>query len=150
VSVTSEQAPNPASRVTLSARRDALGQPMARLDWRLSEADHRTWIDGLELLAKELADRRIGRISGPDGATRERAMERLRGGRHHMGTTRMSEASMQGVVDRNCQVHGVDNLFIAGSSVFATAGHANPTLTIVALALRLADHLKSACFTRAA
>ena len=150
VSVTSEQAPNPASRVTLSARRDALGQPMARLDWRLSEADHRTWIYGLELLAKEFADRRIGRISGPDGATRERAMERLRGGRHHIGTTRMSEHSRQGVVDRNCQVHGVDNLFIAGSSVFATAGHANPTLTIVALALRLADHLKSARFTRAA
>jgi choline dehydrogenase-like flavoprotein len=138
------------SRVTLSPRRDAFGQPMAQLDWRLGEADRRTWIQALERLAKDLADRRIGRIVGPDAAMRESAMERLRGGRHHIGTTRMAEDPKHGVVDRNCQVHGVDNLFIAGSSVFATAGHANPTLTIVALALRLADHLKSARFTRAA
>ena len=80
--------------------------------------------------------------------TRDSAMERLRGGRHHIGTTRMAEDPTHGVVDRNCQVHGVDNLFIAGSSVFPTAGHANPTLTIVALALRLADHLKRTRFDR--
>jgi choline dehydrogenase-like flavoprotein len=62
---------------------------------------------------------------------------------HHMGTTRMHDDPKQGVVDRNCQVHGIDNLFIAGSSVFPTGGYNTPTLTIVALALRLADHLKA-------
>ncbi len=61
---------------------------------------------------------------------------------HHMGTTRMNDDAREGVVDRNCRVHGLDNLFVGGSSVFATAGHANPTLTIVALTLRLAEHLK--------
>jgi choline dehydrogenase-like flavoprotein len=61
---------------------------------------------------------------------------------HHMGTTRMSEDPRSGVVDRNSRVHGVDNLYVAGSSVFPSAGHANPTLTIVALALRLAEHLR--------
>jgi choline dehydrogenase-like flavoprotein len=61
---------------------------------------------------------------------------------HHMGTTRMSEQPKTGVVDANCKVHGVDNLYIAGSSVFPTSGYANPTWTIIALALRLSDHLK--------
>jgi choline dehydrogenase-like flavoprotein len=61
---------------------------------------------------------------------------------HHLGTTRMSADAKTGVVDANCQLHGVDNLYIAGSSVFPTAGHANPTLTIAAMSLRLADHLK--------
>jgi choline dehydrogenase-like flavoprotein len=60
---------------------------------------------------------------------------------HHMGTTRMHSDPKRGVVDGNCRVHGVSNLYIAGSSVFPTSGHANPTLTIVALALRLGDHL---------
>ena len=63
-------------------------------------------------------------------------------GGHYLGTTRMSDSSTQGVVDRHCQVHGVSNLFIASSSVFPTASYANPTLTIVALAIRLADRLK--------
>jgi choline dehydrogenase-like flavoprotein len=66
----------------------------------------------------------------------------LRGDEHHTGTTRMHDDAAQGVVDRNCRVHGVPNLYVAGSSVFPTAGAANPTLTIVALALRLASHLK--------
>lgn len=66
----------------------------------------------------------------------------LRGGYHHMGTTRMSDDPRAGVVDKNCRVHGTENLFIAGSSVFPTGGSANPTLTITQLALRLADHLK--------
>jgi choline dehydrogenase-like flavoprotein len=64
------------------------------------------------------------------------------GGSHHMGTTRMSDNPLRGVVDRNCKVHAVDNLYVAGSSVFPTSGASNPTLTLVALTLRLADHLK--------
>jgi choline dehydrogenase-like flavoprotein len=67
---------------------------------------------------------------------------RMIGGHHHMGTTRMSDDPRTGVVDRDCRVHGMANLFIAGSSVFPTGGSANPTLTIVALALRMADHLR--------
>ena len=62
---------------------------------------------------------------------------------HHMGTTRMATSPREGVVDANCRVHGMTNFFVAGSSVFPTSGHANPTLTIVALALRLADHLQA-------
>ncbi|MBG1269424.1 GMC family oxidoreductase [Nostoc sp. WHI] len=65
---------------------------------------------------------------------------------HNMGTTRMLHDPKQGVVDANCQVHGISNLFITGSSVFPTGGYANPTLTIVALAIRLADHLKAELF----
>jgi choline dehydrogenase-like flavoprotein len=67
----------------------------------------------------------------------------VRGGFHHMGTTRMAADPKDGVVDADCRVHGIENLFVAGSSVFATGGCANPTLTIVALALRLSNHLKA-------
>jgi len=67
----------------------------------------------------------------------------VRGGAHHMGTTRMSSAPSNGVVNENCRCHDIDNLFISGSSVFTTSGHANPTLTIVALALRLSDHVQT-------
>jgi choline dehydrogenase-like flavoprotein len=66
----------------------------------------------------------------------------VNGGWHHMGTTRMSDDPKRGVVDRHCRVHGMENLYVAGSSVFPTSGSANPTLTLVALTLRLADHLK--------
>jgi choline dehydrogenase-like flavoprotein len=69
--------------------------------------------------------------------------KRVTGGRHHMGTTRMSDSPATGVVDADCRVFGVDNLYVAGSSVFPTVGYANPTLTIVALALRLAEHLRA-------
>jgi choline dehydrogenase-like flavoprotein len=67
--------------------------------------------------------------------------KQTKGGYHHMGTTRMSDHAKTGIVNGNCQVFGVNNLYIAGSSVFATSGAANPTLTLVALALRLAEHL---------
>jgi len=66
----------------------------------------------------------------------------LEAGKHHMGTTRMHAAPRHGVVDENCRVHGTANLFVTGSSVFPSGGYANPTLTIVALAARLGDHLK--------
>ena len=70
-------------------------------------------------------------------------LDGARGSHHHMGTTRMHEDPKRGVVDPDCRVHGIENLFVAGSSVFPTCGHANPTLTIVALTLRLADHIRS-------
>ena len=74
--------------------------------------------------------------------TNDESWDSVVGSYHHMGTTRMSTNPSQGVVNENCQVHGISNLYVAGSSVFPTSGLSNPTLTLIALAIRLADHLK--------
>jgi choline dehydrogenase-like flavoprotein len=138
-----EQVPNPASRVTLSDERDPLGIPRAQLDWRLSELDR----EGVAKLARTVGTE-LGRLGAGRLRLRDWTLETggwpedLQGGHHHMGTTRMADDPKAGVVDRNCRVHGIDNLYVAGSSVFPTAGYANPTLTILALTLRLADHLR--------
>jgi choline dehydrogenase-like flavoprotein len=136
--------PNPNSRVRLGSDRDELGVPMVELDWQLSAHDRDSVIQATELLGAELGRAGIGRLRGTldDGATDWPAD--LAGGWHHMGTTRMHDDPAHGVVDRDCRVHGLRNLYVAGSSVFTTAGSATPTLTIVALALRLADHLQEA------
>ena len=136
----SEQAPNPASRVVLGETRDHFGAPQARLDWQLSEIDLRSIRRGTEILASAVEAAGIGHVTSlidSNGKSRK-----LRGGFHHMGTTRMHRDPTQGVVDPNCRVFGMANLFIAGSATFPTGGYANPTLTIVALALRLADHIR--------
>ena len=134
----SEQVPNRDSRVTLTGERDALGMQRVELAWRLSEADHRGFETSFEMLGRAFGAADLGRIRY------EINHADVGGGSHHMGTTRMSDDPRRGVVDANCRVHGVGNLYIAGSSVFSTAGCSNPTLTIVALAERLADHLASA------
>jgi choline dehydrogenase-like flavoprotein len=137
-----EQLPNPDSRVTLSNSRDKFGQNRLVLDWRPGTAEKRTIRRALELLAAEFGRAGIGRVrisSMPDG---DAWPPNLQGSRHHMGTTRMSDNPRTGVVGQNCRVHGIANLYIAGSSVFPGCGYANPTLTIVALALRLGDELK--------
>lgn len=135
-----EQAPNPSSRVTLADQRDALGLRRARLEWRLSDLDRRSTEEVVALLADTAGRLGIGRVfSRP--ASEAGFWERVGGGFHHMGTTRMGKEPRTAVVDGDCRVHGVENLFVAGSSVFAISGYANPTLTIVALALRLADRL---------
>ena len=137
-----ESAPNPDSRVTLVRERDALGMRRVQLDWRLSEIDKRSAVRAVEIVGAELGRTGLGRLR-LDVSERERGWpDDLTGGWHHMGTTRMSHDPKRGVVDRNCRVHGISNLFVAGSSVFPTAGSGTPTLTLVALALRLADHLK--------
>ena len=136
-----EQAPNPDSRVTLGPERDRLGLNRAQLDWQLTALDKRTMIRALEILGAEAGSAGIGRVQ-ITMAEDDSWPETLRGGWHLMGTTRMSDDPRKGVVDRNCQVHGLSNLFVAGSSVFTTAGSAPPTLTLVSLAIRLADHLK--------
>jgi choline dehydrogenase-like flavoprotein len=139
VAMVLEQLPNPDSRVVLSSRSDCFGRPMARLDWRLMEADRHAWQAVLAALGEDLQRHNLGRLTvgpGPDTA-----VGRLRPACHHMGTTRMSDRPQEGVVDRNCRVHGLSNLFVAGSSVFPTGGHANPVLTAVTLALRLAHRL---------
>jgi choline dehydrogenase-like flavoprotein len=137
-----EQAPNPNSRVTLSTERDALGKNRVQLNWQLSAIDIDSIRRAHEIIAQELGRNGLGRFKitlDEDGGPWPSL---LIGGSHHMGTTRMHVDPHKGVVNEHCQVHGISNLFIAGSSVFPTCGYANPTLTIVALAVRLADHVK--------
>ncbi len=137
-----EQAPNPQSRVRLAPERDALGMPQVQLEWRLSALDKRSVLRGHQLVGRALARAGLGRLQILLGDDDAEWPDDTSGGRHHMGTTRMHADPRQGVVDASCRVHGVGNLFVAGSSVFPTSGAASPTLTIVALAIRLADHLK--------
>jgi choline dehydrogenase-like flavoprotein len=139
-----EQSPNPDSRVTLSTEKDALGMPRVRLDWRLTALEKRSIRVLHELLGHEVGRTGIGRLQ-----FREWLLDAdevwppfVGGGWHHMGTTRMSTDPKKGVVDPDCRVHGLANLYIAGASVYPTAGAANPTLTLVSLSLRLSDHLK--------
>lgn len=137
-----EQEPDPASRVTLATERDALGLPRARVDWQLSPLTRRTFERTLEIVASELRAAGVATIELEELFAGGGWPDRLKGTWHHMGTTRMHDSPSQGVVDRDCRVHGVDNLYIAGSSVFPTAGSNFPTMTIAALALRLAEHLR--------
>jgi choline dehydrogenase-like flavoprotein len=136
-----EQAPNPDNRVMLSAQRDRLNRRIVQLHWRWRDIDIYRIRRAQEILREEIAHAGLGhlQIEG-DG---ELPQLQSPGTHHHMGTTRMHTDPKQGVVDEHCQIHGVSNLFIAGSSVFPTGGFANPTLTIVALAIRLADHVKT-------
>lgn len=139
----SEQSPNPESRVILGNERDPLGMPRVRLDWRMTEIDKRTLIAVAETAAAELARLGFGRTRlEPWVIDQSDDWGGDAGDYHHMGTTRMAEDPKNGVIDGNCRMHGIANLYIAGSSVFPTSGYVNPTFTIVALALRLADHLK--------
>lgn len=135
-----EQAPNRDSRVTLSEQTDRLGLRRVRLDWRLTDLDWKTHTETARLLVRQLDKLQIGRAC---------TYERIEGKdklvafcNHHIGTTRMAQDPEEGVVDPNCRVHGLRNLFISGSSVFPTSSWANPTFTIVALALRLSDLLR--------
>lgn len=136
-----EQAPNPDSRVVLSEETDALGSRIADLDWRIRDSDVDSFKRGQEKVGQELAALGWGRVIEED-ITRELVESRIAGHYHQIGTTRMSDAPEEGVVDANCKVHGVSNLYIGGSSVFPTAGYSGPTMMIIAFAMRLSDHLK--------
>jgi len=140
-----EQAPNPDSRVELAETKDALGIPEVNLNWQLSDLDKRTIKEANLVIGKELGKIGLGRLRLQDWLFEENPLwpRYMAGGFHHMGITRMNKDPKKGVVDENCKVHGLPNIFIASSSVFPTSGIANPTLTIVALAIRLADHLKT-------
>lgn len=136
----SEGGPVRDSRVRLGPELDELGVPRVELDWRHSALDRHTIQTGLEVLGRELGRLGLGRmLVERDGVGPMDAQIDV--GSHHMGTTRMSEDPSSGVVDADGRVHGIDNLFVAGSAVYPTGGSANPTLTLLALALRLADHL---------
>jgi len=136
-----EPEPDPDSRVTILDEHDVLGVPRVQVSWQLRPNVARTLARAHEIIDEELARAGLGRLEGryvDEGGI----PQPLRWVWHHMGTTRMHDDPRRGVVDRDCRVHGIPNLFVAGSSVFPSAGNDMPTLTIVALALRLADRLK--------
>jgi len=137
-----EPFPNPDSRITLSRAHDELRQRKLNVKWLLTPTELKNAHRVLELAAMEFGRAGIGRGYGAIFKDKTRWPGNLEAGRHHCGTTRMSADPRSGVVDANCRVHGLQNLYIAGSSVFPTIGYANPALTIVALGLRLADHIK--------
>ena len=141
----SEVVPNPENRITLSHDRDALDCNRAQLDWNVGTLDRTTVANTMILLAEELGRLDVARVRVNELLLEDdtRWSEGLSWFGHHMGGTRMHANPRRGVVDAECRVHGISNLFVASSSVFPTCGFANPTLTIIALALRLADHLKS-------
>lgn len=129
------------SRVLLSSDHDALGMRRAKIDWRLSEQVKRTFDRGFEVFGTQLQQQGIAQVElGPKFEGRDWP-ERMTGTWHHMGGTRMHDSPRSGVVDRNCRVHGVNNLHIAGSSVFPTGSSNYPTVTLVALAIRLSERL---------
>jgi len=134
--IDAEQAPNPESRVMLGDECDAYGLPRLRVDWRHTGLD----AESLERTSR-IFDEAL-RTSGVGKARWSPPVRLPATGGHHIGTTRMTTDPRSGVVDPSCRVHGVGNLYIASSSVFPTSSYANPTLTVLALALRLADHLQ--------
>ncbi len=147
--VRAEQAPNPDSRVRLVDEIDALGVRRAGLDWRFLEVDRRSVAGLMGLLDEELRRLGAGRAEPADWLVEGTKLwdfdplisSHPIGGYHHMGTTRMGAGPREGVTDAECRVYGAPNLFVAGSSLFPTSGWANPTITIIALALRLGDFL---------
>jgi choline dehydrogenase-like flavoprotein len=146
--IASEQALNPESHVRLIDAVDRFGWRRVALDWRLSDVDLRTVRTAALETGKIFAKRDLGRIKLLPWVVDETAAPPKIGedeviGCHHMCTTRMSADPRHGVVDADCRLHAVENLYLGGSSVFATAGHSNPTYTIVQLALRLGEHLHS-------
>ena len=136
-----EQAPNPLSRVTLGDDLDALGQRKARVDWRFTALDRHTFRAAATVFGEEVARVCNGRFEPNPWLADDSQPAQVNGTAHHMGTTRMADDPREGVVDRHCRVHGIDNLHVAGSSVFPTGGWAFPTFTIVALSQRLAEML---------
>ncbi len=146
-----EQAPDPENRVTLSAQRDALGARLPEIRWRVGQAERHTL---LQMAGRFRAAMQQAGLAVPEPADWVAAGQgdaaRLTDMGHSMGTTRMAADPRHGVVDTQCQVHGVPGLYIAGGSVMPTGGHANPTLMMLALTLRLADHLIDGRLHRAA
>jgi choline dehydrogenase-like flavoprotein len=120
--------------------------PKLRVDLRHSAQDIDSIVRAHEILARELHDhQRLASIKYKQDDVYSHVMEQAADGYHQIGTTRMAASERHGVVDEHCRVHGVGNLYVCSSSVFPTSGHANPTLTIVALAVRLADRIGDLC-----
>jgi choline dehydrogenase-like flavoprotein len=133
-----EQTPDPDRRITLGATRDGFGQPVARLHWFVGSRERESAERAERILRDELGRAGVGRLTpGRDLGAHVHPTAH-----HHLGTTRIHEDPRYGVVDSNSRLHGMTNLFVTGGSVFPTSGFVNPTLTIVALALRLGAHLR--------
>jgi choline dehydrogenase-like flavoprotein len=133
-----EMAPNPDSRVTLADTLDPVfGQQQTHITWQLSDRDKATYDQSTQLF-KTAVNALNGDVFFPSWET---VKSQLVVNGHHIGTTRMSADPTQGVVDANLKVHSLDNLYVAGSSVFASTGISNPTFTIITLSIRLAEHL---------
>ena len=137
-----EQTPNRDSRITLGEKRDRFGIKRTKIDWQLSSSDKEQMWRGLELFANEVGALSLGRVKLLKEREDRIWESQLGYGHHHMGTTRMSDSEKTGVVDASHKVYGTNNFFIGGSSVFATGGHVPPTLTIVAMTIRLATILR--------
>jgi choline dehydrogenase-like flavoprotein len=136
-----EQAPDPTNRIMLNDNRDRLGNRQVKIQWRWNEIDIRSTRRAQEIFAEEFARIGVGKLNLEFDHGVPQVF--LPSTHHNIGSTRMHDDPKQGVVDANCQVHGVSNLFVASSSVFPAGGYANPTLTIVAIAIRVADEVKA-------
>jgi len=146
IRIAAEQGLEPQSRVELSRHTDPFGLRRIQLDWRIGDLAFKTMRSAALELGRIAAEYRLGRVRVQDWLLQDRIHfpsvgEDEVGGHHHMCTTRMSANPREGVVERNCRIHEVPNLFVGGSSVFSSGGYANPTFTIIQLALRLAEHL---------
>ena len=136
-----EQSPNPENRVTLLDEKDALGSQKIKVHYQCAQADIDSVKAAQKTIGAALEATGLGRYEPPKFNPED--MRNLPGIHHMMGTTRMSDNPKHGVVDKHCCVHGTTNLFIAGSAVFTTGGFANPTLTNLAISLRVADRVKT-------
>lgn len=139
--VHSEQFPNAQSRITLAETRDELGMPKVRIDWRYQTQDISSVAKTLDIFAEEFSRTGVGRFTYEKDTLEEDLVRFGAYGGHHIGTTRMGVDPRTSVVDGNCRLHTVDNLYVASSAVFPTSSQANPTLMIIAMALRLGAHL---------
>lgn len=149
--IRTEQAPNPDSRVSLAETKDPFGLRRAHLHWAMTPLDKKTMRVVAEAVDSELKRLGLGAVEMHDWIKTDDLVfsPDMIGAHHHMGTTRMSDRAADGVVDRDCKAHSLDNFYIAGGSVFPTASFVNPTLTLICLALRLADHLRARLRARA-
>ena len=141
VSLHQEQEPFFDNKIYLDKKLDPFGMPLINLNWKTSNKLKRTAQESLIKLGKFLVDKNIGRLS-IDEYIFEEKFQSISAGTHQMGGTRMGTNDSNSVVDKNLKVHSVNNLFVTGSSVFATSGHGHPTYTIICLSLRLGEHLK--------
>ena len=144
-----EQEPNFLSRVALGTEVDTLGMPRLEVDWRYTSGDVATVQRSLALLREDIERSQVGSFDYDPAAVEFEMIRYGAYGGHHIGTARMGTDPASSVVDPDCRVHGVDNLFVNGAATFPTSSQANPTLTLVALSLRLAEHLKTRLRARA-
>ncbi|BFM05372.1 GMC family oxidoreductase [Halioxenophilus aromaticivorans] len=141
ITTLTEQEPSRSNRVVLTEETDALGLPKAKVEWSLTDFDQRTIREIAKEMAVQMTEAGLGRVQLPEFITDESLEIPFYGHAHHLGTTRMAQDAIDGVVNTDCKVFGNDNLYVAGSSIFPRGGGHNPTMPLVQFALRLSDHL---------